>query len=99
MKLKLNSSEYQALYSLLHQAVDGVQPANLPEKLLLSILDCVYGKFYNQGRNLKPKYVIKLTCHEAIAMLCYFGNSNLEPTSFEGNLIRNTCNKIRQQYA
>jgi hypothetical protein len=99
MKLKLTYAEFEALYSMLSTAVDGVQAKNLPEKLLLSILDTIYGKLYAQGRVRKQKYSLKFTDHEAIAFLCYYGTMQFEPTSFEGNLIHVICNKIKQHYA
>jgi hypothetical protein len=98
MKFKLNHSEFIALYTLLTNAVEDVEPSNLAEKLFLSILDNVYGKMYLKARVPQKKYQLKLSTHEAIAFLCYFKNVHFEATSYEGNLVLKICNSIQQKF-
>lgn len=99
MKVKLNHSEFLALYALVTNAVEGVEANNMAEKLFLSILDNVYGKMYLKARLPQKKYQLKLSDHEAIAFLCYFKNVKFESASYEGNLIGQICNLIQQKFA
>ncbi len=100
MKLKLNKSQFIALYELLQSAVANITVTGIEAKLIHAIMQDVYRKFYVRAFDVQKRiYTIKLSECEACAWYLFFSRFQLpQEAVFEANLLHIINNDIHQKY-
>jgi hypothetical protein len=100
MKLKLSSSEFLVLHTLLQQVVMGVLPQGIQQQVLHGVLFQLYKKFYKKAIETKNRYTITMEPMEACAFQMYFSKHSMEGVEvFTINLVHQINNSIHQKYS
>lgn len=100
MKLKLTSSEFMVLHSLLQNVCMGIRPKGIQEHVLHGTLFRLYKKFYNKAIETKKKYTIAMADDEACAFYMFFSKFNMSnENAFTVNLVLQINNHINQKFA
>jgi len=101
-KIKLNRSEYKALYATFKQlfpADNVVVASTLQQMLFRSILQGVFKKLHIKEYDVQTAYSFTLKQHEAIAFYLFFKTAPLNRFSYEGNLIAQISDAIHKDYS
>lgn len=101
MKLKLTSSEFLALNSLLQHVVIGKLPKGIQETVLHGTLFRLYKRFHARELETKRQYTFTIPADEACAFHLFFSRSEIMVNlpDFTVNLVHSINNHVHNTYS